>query len=54
MKKCPNIYAYIRRPLVIYDFAPDTLLNFLNYEENFVFFLSMRATAAALVSSVNS
>jgi hypothetical protein len=30
--------SYIRKPFVIYDFAPD--LNFLIYEENFLFFFN--------------
>ncbi len=37
MRKCTNISPNMRRPLVIYDFAPDPL-NFLIYEENFLFF----------------
>ena len=37
MRKCANFSPYMRRPLVIYDFTPDPL-NFLIYEENFIFF----------------
>jgi hypothetical protein len=40
MRKCANFLPYMRRPLVIYDFAPDPL-NFLLYEENFISFLSV-------------
>jgi hypothetical protein len=36
MRKCANISPYMRRPLVLCDFA--TILNFLIYEENFLFF----------------
>jgi hypothetical protein len=32
------VIIYIRRPLVIYDFATAPLLDFLIDEENFVFF----------------
>jgi hypothetical protein len=39
MRKCANIFPYMRSPLVIYDFA--TALNFLIYEKNLiVFFIS--------------
>jgi hypothetical protein len=34
MRKCANIQPYMRRPLVI----SDSLLNFLTYEENSIFF----------------
>ena len=33
MKKCANIFPYMRRPLVIYDFATAP---FSIYEENFL------------------
>ncbi len=29
---------YMRRPLVMYDFATDSYLRFLIYEENLIFF----------------
>jgi hypothetical protein len=38
MRKCENISPYMRRPLVIYDFATAPFLNFLIYEENLIFF----------------
>jgi hypothetical protein len=41
MRKCANIspyMIYMRRPLFIYDFATDPLLNFLIYEESLIFF----------------
>ncbi len=40
MRKCANIYPFMRRPLVIYDFFCNcSILNFLIYEENLIFFL---------------
>ncbi len=36
--------SYKRRPLVIYDFVPAPL-NFLIYEENFIFFLSVQRSS---------
>jgi hypothetical protein len=38
MVKYLRISSYIRTPFLIYDFAPRSHLNFLIYEENFVFF----------------
>jgi hypothetical protein len=38
MGKYLRISSYIRKPFLIYDFAPAPLLNFLIYEENFIFF----------------
>jgi hypothetical protein len=38
MRKCANISPYMRRPLVIFDFAVAPILNFLIYEENLIFF----------------
>ncbi len=41
MSNCANNWSYMitRRPIVIYDFATmHSLLDFLIYEENFVFF----------------
>ncbi len=38
-EKCANFSLYVRKPLVIYDFAPDpSELNFLIYKENLIFF----------------
>ncbi len=39
MRKCANFSPYMRRPLVIHDFAPDPS-EFLIYEEN-LFFLPL-------------
>jgi hypothetical protein len=39
MRKCANISPYMRRPLVIYDFATAPFKNFLLYEENLIFFI---------------
>ncbi len=42
MTKYLRISSYIRKPFLIYDFATD--LNFLIYEENFIFiFISVKA-----------
>jgi hypothetical protein len=38
MKKCAHFSPYMRRPLVIYDFAPDPVNFLIVYEENFIFF----------------
>jgi hypothetical protein len=38
MRKCANISPYMRRPLVVYDFATGSTLSFLIYEENLIFF----------------
>jgi hypothetical protein len=39
MRKCANISQYMRRPLVIYDFAPGpSEWVYCIYEENFIFF----------------
>ncbi len=39
MRKRANISSFMRRPLVLYNYAPDPIpLNFLIYEENFIFF----------------
>jgi hypothetical protein len=38
MVKYLRISSHIRKPFLKYDFAPDPNLNFLIYEENFVFF----------------
>jgi hypothetical protein len=39
MMKYLRISSYIRKPFLIYDFAPDPIYSkFLIYEENFVFF----------------
>jgi hypothetical protein len=40
MVKYLRISSYIRKSFLIYDFATDQF-NFLTYEENFVFFLSL-------------
>jgi hypothetical protein len=45
MGKNLRISSYIRKPFLIYDFAPDPTLNFLIYEDNFVFFLSACLTS---------
>ncbi len=47
-KKCTNISPYMRRPLVIYDFAPDpSEFAYTVYEENFKsFFISVYADTA--------
>ncbi len=38
-RKCPNIEPYMRRPLVIYDFATRLfLISLYVYEENLIFF----------------
>jgi hypothetical protein len=38
-EKCANVSPYMRRPLVIYDFATAcSILNFLIYEENLIFY----------------
>ncbi len=39
MKKCETISPYMRRPLVIDDFAT-SILNLLIYEENLIFFFN--------------
>jgi hypothetical protein len=42
MRKCKNISPYMRRPLVLYDFATAPTLNFRIYEENLIlFFISV-------------
>jgi hypothetical protein len=42
MGKYLRIYSYIRKPFLIYDFAPaPCTLNFLIYEENLIFFFSV-------------
>jgi hypothetical protein len=38
MGKNLRISSNVRKPFLLYDFAPDTHLNFLIYEESFVFF----------------
>jgi hypothetical protein len=38
MRKCTNISPYMRRPLVIFDFATAQTLNLLIYEGNLIFF----------------
>jgi hypothetical protein len=38
MRKCENISPYMRRPLVLHDFATAPL-NFLIFEEKFIFFV---------------
>ncbi len=49
MGKNLRISSYIRKPFLIYDFAPDPHLNFLIYEENFVFFfISLRRLAESI------
>jgi hypothetical protein len=53
MRKCANISPSMRRPLVIYDFAPDPseFPNFLVYEENFVFFfISVESSPQRIVT----
>jgi hypothetical protein len=39
-EKCANISPYMRRPLVIYDFAtaPETEFPYIQYKETLVFF----------------
>jgi hypothetical protein len=39
-----KISPYMRRPLIIYDFATAPFLNFLIYEENLVFFFISAGT----------
>jgi hypothetical protein len=43
MRKYAKISPYMRRPLVVYDFATATL-NFLLYKENFILFFISKAT----------
>ncbi len=38
MTKYLRISSYIRKPFLIYDFAPRSHMNFLIYEENLIFF----------------
>ncbi len=38
MRKCANISSYMRRSFVIYDLCNFSILNFLLYGENFIFF----------------
>ncbi len=44
MRKCANIQSYMRRPLVIYDFAPDPFLISLNMRKIFFYFLTVYET----------
>jgi hypothetical protein len=42
------------KPFLIYDFAPDPTLNFLLYEENFVFlFISVRVHTLEYIAEQN-
>jgi hypothetical protein len=41
MRKCTNISPYMRRPLVIYNFATPSFVNFLISEKNKYFLLSV-------------
>jgi hypothetical protein len=46
MVKYLHIFSYIRKPFLIYDFASESHLNFLIYEENFLlFFINVFLTA---------
>ncbi len=51
MRKCANIFPYMRRPLVIDDFETSPLWIFLIYEENLIYFLSVYCVLDALVSA---
>ncbi len=49
-----RISSYIMKPFLIYDFAPDPTLNFLLYEENFVFlFISVRVHTLEYIAEQN-
>ncbi len=45
MIKYLRISSYIRKPFLIFDFASESHLNFLIYEENFVFFFISAPTS---------
>jgi hypothetical protein len=50
MRKCANIQPYIRRPLVIYDFATAPFLNFLIDQEIFFLFYQCMHEGISTVS----
>ncbi len=46
------VIQYMRRPVVIYDFATRFVVDFLIYEENFVFFFIIAASFLLASSNV--